>query len=305
MSDPPFDWSRVALSADLEQIAQTLESAGLLLASGGSIDVVRAAIERSAEACRRLAQGGPPASASMDADVVAIVDRMVAQLPRVRFEPGPAHPARATPVQVGQVIWSLLANALAASADAIEVRVWSDARGVYTRIVDAGPGMSPEVQARAFEPFFSTWNRPGLGLTGVRDVMSAVRGAVQLTSAPGAGCVAQVRWPLAGPPVPTPTSRSAPCHVLLVEAVPEVRASLARQLRQAGHTVQTAPSCSHALQWLATHTPDLILTDTPFESRVPLAVLREGNAYADWPGLQRPFSAAMLLALVAELTDSS
>jgi len=57
-------------------------------------------------------------------------------------------------------------------------------------VADAGPGMSPEVVARAFEPFFTTYGpreHAGLGLTIVKHIMGLHRGAVELKSREGAG----------------------------------------------------------------------------------------------------------------------
>ena len=56
-------------------------------------------------------------------------------------------------------------------------------------ISDNGPGISSELQARVFEPFFTTRARgTGLGLAVVQAVIAAHGGAVWVDSEPGEGC---------------------------------------------------------------------------------------------------------------------
>lgn len=59
----------------------------------------------------------------------------------------------------------------------------------WVTVRDDGPGMSPEVARRACEPFFTTRPAPhqGLGLTIVRGIAVAHRGALKLERAPGGG----------------------------------------------------------------------------------------------------------------------
>lgn len=57
-------------------------------------------------------------------------------------------------------------------------------------IADNGPGMSPEVLARCFEPYFSTKGRAistGMGLAMVRGVVESAGGRVSVESTPGKG----------------------------------------------------------------------------------------------------------------------
>jgi two-component system sensor histidine kinase RegB len=65
---------------------------------------------------------------------------------------------------------------------------------------DSGPGMPPEVLARAGEPFFTT-KEPGrgmgLGLFLCRSVVERLGGTLELRSSPGEGAAAIVRLPIA------------------------------------------------------------------------------------------------------------
>lgn len=77
------------------------------------------------------------------------------------------------------------------------------ADGAYVEIActDTGPGMTPDVLARAFEPFFTT--RPvgqgsGLGLPQVHGFAAQSGGAARLESAAGAGTTVVLLLPRAG-----------------------------------------------------------------------------------------------------------
>jgi two-component system, response regulator RegA len=67
-------------------------------------------------------------------------------------------------------------------------------------IRDDGEGMSPDVCARAFDPFFTvkpTGRGMGLGLFLARDVLERIGGRVELRSRGGAGTSAEVSLPVA------------------------------------------------------------------------------------------------------------
>lgn len=67
---------------------------------------------------------------------------------------------------------------------------------------DNGIGMTPEVVARMFEPFYTTKPRgagTGLGLGEVRRVVVEAGGRIDVESAPGAGTTLHLELPLADP----------------------------------------------------------------------------------------------------------
>ena len=73
----------------------------------------------------------------------------------------------------------------------------ADGREALIRVSDTGPGMEPEVQARVFEPFFTTRQEgTGLGLAIVRGVAQAHGGRVEVQSQPGEGSAFEMRLPL-------------------------------------------------------------------------------------------------------------
>lgn len=78
------------------------------------------------------------------------------------------------------------------------VRLWAHAVGsnsgrgrhVHVGVGDNGPGMSPEIKARAFDAFFTTKSRglgTGLGLPLVRSVVVTAGGELDVDSKPGKG----------------------------------------------------------------------------------------------------------------------
>ncbi|MGE0712290.1 MAG: nitrogen regulation protein NR(II) [Planctomycetota bacterium] len=105
------------------------------------------------------------------------------------------------PDQVKQVVWNLVSNALDAARERIAIRVRRGPGGVWVKVADDGAGMTPEVLARAAEPFRTTKAQgTGLGLAICKRIVEAHGGALHLESAPGATSVSFL-LPEAPPPV--------------------------------------------------------------------------------------------------------
>jgi two-component system sensor histidine kinase FlrB len=86
---------------------------------------------------------------------------------------------------VGAVL-NLVSNALQAGGSSAAVRVDSrlDGRTAEIRVVDNGPGVTPALRQRIFEPFFtSRAEGTGLGLAVVRSVAEAHGGEIRVESA--------------------------------------------------------------------------------------------------------------------------
>jgi signal transduction histidine kinase len=117
-----------------------------------------------------------------------------------------------------QVFVNLVTNAAQAlPPEGGTVRLALEAQGeeVVARISDDGQGMPPEVQARIFEPFFSTkegGRGVGLGLSIVQGIVTRHGGTIEVASEPGRGTTFTVRLPLRPPEPWTPqgTSESTP-----------------------------------------------------------------------------------------------
>lgn len=80
----------------------------------------------------------------------------------------------------------------------IAERPLSRQRRLVLEIIDSGPGMSPEVLARAKMPFFSTkaGRHTGLGLAGCAQMISALHGKLTIASQPGLGTSVQISLPI-------------------------------------------------------------------------------------------------------------
>jgi signal transduction histidine kinase len=112
----------------------------------------------------------------------------------------------ATSGRLEQVLDNLIANALEVSPAGSAIRVTAGSAGgaVELRVLDSGPGMTPEQRARAFDRFWSGRageGGTGLGLAIVQRLVQADGGDVELREAPDGGLEALVRLrPAAQPP---------------------------------------------------------------------------------------------------------
>ena len=84
-------------------------------------------------------------------------------------------------------------------AAAVEPGAGPDSRPrVCLSLIDTGAGMTPEVRAKVFKPFFST--RPsgtGLGLPTTRKIVEAHGGTIDVQSEPGRGAKFTIGLPAA------------------------------------------------------------------------------------------------------------
>jgi PAS domain S-box-containing protein len=107
-------------------------------------------------------------------------------------------PAAADRDQLFQAIVNLLRNAMHAMqhGGTVTVRVRPYQHGVEIAIVDTGVGMSPEVLAHAFEPFYTTKNDgSGLGLTIASQIVRDHHGEIRIESKEGEGTKVSLRLP--------------------------------------------------------------------------------------------------------------
>jgi signal transduction histidine kinase len=119
----------------------------------------------------------------------------------VRTAIEPALRVRADRGSVWSIVWNLSANAVEAvpSGGAVELRLAPNADSVVLTVEDDGPGMSPEQQQRAFEPYFTTKaTGTGLGLSVVKQAVSELGGRIELKSEPGLGTRFTVVLPRVG-----------------------------------------------------------------------------------------------------------
>jgi two-component system, cell cycle sensor histidine kinase and response regulator CckA len=146
----------------------------------------------------------------------------------------------------------------------------------YVRLTvsDTGCGMTDEVQARVFDPFFSTkFAGRGLGLAVVQGVVRDHGGVIHLVSAPGHGTTFEVLLPCTGGTAQSGRDaiaqasgeeRRAPAGTLLVvEDEEALRLAVSKMLRKNGFRVIEAIDGSSALELIRTYEDeiDLMLLD--------------------------------------------
>jgi signal transduction histidine kinase len=100
-----------------------------------------------------------------------------------------------------QALLNLMLNAEQAlsGGGAITLQAVAEPGWVCLSIIDTGKGMTPDVVAKVFEPFFST--KPGgcgLGLPTTRKIIEAHRGTIEVQSEVGKGTKFTIRLPADG-----------------------------------------------------------------------------------------------------------
>jgi len=107
--------------------------------------------------------------------------------------------------QIEQIFVNLVANARDAmqGGGAIIIRLSKSSSAgrplARVEVEDSGEGMTPEVQAKIFSPFFTTkgpGRGTGLGLASVRQLMHDLGGSLAVASQPGVGTTFVLRLPL-------------------------------------------------------------------------------------------------------------
>jgi signal transduction histidine kinase len=99
-----------------------------------------------------------------------------------------------------QALLNLLLNAQQAmpTGGTITLQGSAEPPGVCLSLIDTGKGMTPEVLAKAFRPFFSTRaGGTGLGLATTRKIVEAHGGTIEVQSEVGRGTKFTIRLPTA------------------------------------------------------------------------------------------------------------
>jgi PAS domain S-box-containing protein len=156
---------------------------------------------------------------------------------------------------------------------ALEHTPMKEGRYVSLEISDTGHGLSPESQARVFEPFFNSrhlGSGRGLGLAAVYGIVKQNGGFIWVESKEGVGSTFEILLPSVGPEKPplrevererhTPTDSET---VLVVEEVPALRDLIVGFLKESGYVVLSARDGEHALYLSLSHKDPihLLLTD--------------------------------------------
>ncbi len=235
----------------------------------------------------------------------------------------------ALPEQGGEITISTSREELAESRDGIPA-------GEFVRVTirDAGHGMTPEVMARAVEPFFTTkppGKGTGLGLSQVYGIATQAGGAMSIESEVGRGTSVHLYLKVAtsDPDVIADhadgTAFSKEETVLIVDDDADVRALVDDYLRELRYRTYSAPDADSALRLLDEIKPDLLIADFAmpgsngaelarvFRQRFPDAPVLFFSGYADTaalesavgkaPLLRKPFRPSELAAAIRSMLD--
>ncbi|MGQ0635793.1 MAG: response regulator [Planctomycetaceae bacterium] len=242
-----------------------------------SLENIETAARRAGELTHQLlafAGKGPAALEAVDLSALALemqqlleatvagrarlIGQFASDVPRVAADPTQMrqvllnlilNAAEALPDSGGTIhlttgVANLTAEHLAALAPGVDLE---EGRFVRLEVSDTGVGLTDEVRARMFDPFFSTRaTGRGLGLSMVLGIVKRHRGAIQVDSEVGAGTTIAVLLPAApaaGPPAFAPPDVSPQIaapegYVLVVDDDEKVRVSARLLLESMGFRTQ-------------------------------------------------------------------
>jgi len=102
------------------------------------------------------------------------------------------------PVMLGQVAMNLIVNACEVQPGKGEVRLTSRREGAHAvaEFADRGPGIPEADRQRVFEPFFSTRDSTGLGLSICHTIVRQHDGELEVVPRTGGGSVFRIRLPV-------------------------------------------------------------------------------------------------------------
>jgi two-component system NtrC family sensor kinase len=158
-------------------------------------------------------------------------------------------------------------------------------------VTDNGPGIAPHLQARVFEPYFTT--KPtgmgtGVGLAVSLGIVEAHGGTLTVQCPSAGGAVFTVALPVgvvdATGVEPDPASKISMRQrsIIVVDDEEEIREALAEILTGARHRVVTVSSGREALQRISAEHYDVILTDMRMPDLDGRALFEEIEKR--WPG---------------------
>jgi two-component system cell cycle sensor histidine kinase/response regulator CckA len=169
-----------------------------------------------------------------------------------------------------QILLNLAVNARDAmpTGGRLRLELRREAGRVHFSASDTGTGMAPEVQARIFEPFYTTKaTGTGLGLSTIRQLVEHFGGTIEVDSQPARGTTFRLDFPALDPTlVPgasaskiplTPPSSPRRGRILLAEDEALIRRALVRSLTLEGYDVTAVADGEEALSVLQT-TDDLV-----------------------------------------------
>ncbi|MCG8619095.1 MAG: ATP-binding protein, partial [Desulfobacterales bacterium] len=199
---------------------------------------------------------------------------------------------RADATQIHQVVINLCTNAAHAMWESggnieVEVAVETVAAGpeasskgidpgtyLTLDVRDSGPGISPEIREKIFDPYFTTkevGKGTGMGLSVVHGIVQSHNAHIRVESTPGAGSVFTVYFPaVAGRPIGAVPDEAGPevargraASILFVDDEKAITDIMTRTLERLGFDVTAANSPEDALRCFSENPSgfNLVITD--------------------------------------------
>lgn len=188
-------------------LARDALARGDLAAAQRHQSAVQQGLERAAGIVRQVLAHSDPAKAPMTPLDLNQVLRETADFIRSRREFGHVEIAlelapsplvvRGSSVMLGQVATNLIVNGCESQPGRGELRVVSRREGdrAVVEFQDRGPGIAEADRARVFEPFFSTKDSTGLGLSICHTIVAQHGGELAVAPRPGGGTIFTMRLP--------------------------------------------------------------------------------------------------------------
>jgi signal transduction histidine kinase/CheY-like chemotaxis protein len=272
-----------------------------------NIPHIEKAVERAAALCRQmLAYAGKAQSVMAQVDMTEVVAEMVTMLKAttsqnvsIRADLPAAMPyIKGDASQLRQVVMNLIINASEAIGEEQGVinvslarteikagqsdkdhngKIIPAGRYICLGVADNGCGMNDEIRQRIFEPFYSTkFAGRGLGMSALLGILTAHKGALQLSSEPGKGTTFKVYLPArisaaveeetAQQTAPAPWKGSG--TILLAEDEEQVALILKTMLVALGFTVIEAADGKEALELYLKYAAEITLVVTDMDMPV-------------------------------------
>lgn len=212
--------------------------------------------------------------------------------------------------QLMQVLMNLATNARDAmpAGGRLTLTAAGDDSRVRIEVADDGVGMTPEVLALIFEPFYTTkgiGRGTGLGLSMSQAIARTHGGSLDATSAPGRGTTFRLELPRGRSaecdPAMTADTESvdlAGLRVLVVDDDDAIVDAATLVVTGAGGTAVGAHDVDHARAALADAEFDVILTDIVMPGTT-------GRTFVDWLELNRPTVPVVAMSGIPEPADSA
>jgi two-component system cell cycle sensor histidine kinase/response regulator CckA len=222
-------------------------------------------------------------------DVETLLSRSIGAHIEIRVELGTDLPAiRADRGQIEQVLLNLAVNSRDAMPDGgtltIETRLCeidedythshpeiNPGHYVELSVSDTGEGMSAEISAHIYEPFFTTkppGEGTGLGLSIIYGIVTEAGGSMDVYSEEGIGTTFRICWPATDLPAEAESNgleaftQGSGETIIVVDDERSVLTVTSRILRRNGYVTLDAVTCEEALSLAAANDFQLLLTDS-------------------------------------------